>query len=149
MLLLNVKNIRLECGTCELGHPLQLPCMAQQAASATNTLVRGPDAEPRSRSIEKGRDPKGKLSAAFLPVGLCRLTVHSDEPSRDGKRALGNRSVDLFALRRKQEYELTSSFSGFVLGHMSPEKKRKKKSRYNYLFPKNSKSNICCCCCCC
>jgi hypothetical protein len=27
-LLLNVRNICLECGTCELGHPLQLPCVA-------------------------------------------------------------------------------------------------------------------------
>lgn len=96
----------------------------------------------RTCSIEKGRDLQGKLSAAFLPVGLCRLTIHSDEPKRDGKWALGNRSVDLFALRRKQEYELTSSFSGFVLGLMSPGKKERKKSCYNYLFPNNSKSNI-------
>lgn len=100
--------------------PPQLPCMAQQAAYYKHT-----GQGTRTCSIEKGRDLQGKLSAAFLPVGLCRLTIHSDEPKREWKWALGNRSVDLFALRRKQEYELTSSF-GFVLGLMSPEKKKKK-----------------------
>ena len=144
------KTFAWNVGHVNLDSPRSSPVWPSRPPPLQTHWSGGPDAEPRTRSIEKGRDPKGKLSAAFLPVSLCRLTVHSDEPSRDGKQALGNRSVDLFALRRKQEYELTYSFSGFVLGHMRPgEKKKKKKSRYNYLFPKNSRSNICCCCCCC
>lgn len=43
--LLNVKNIRLECGTCGLGHPLQLPCVAQQA--------RPPPTRPRQESRDR------------------------------------------------------------------------------------------------
>ena len=48
ILLLNVKNIRLECRTCELGHPLQLPCVVQQAASTLSTPVSRAEAEPRA-----------------------------------------------------------------------------------------------------
>lgn len=48
--MLNVKNMRLECGTCELGHPLKLPCVAQLAAyaSTTNTLIMRAEAGPRA-----------------------------------------------------------------------------------------------------
>ena len=121
------KTFAWNVGHVNLDSPRSSPVWPSRPPPLQTHWSGGPDAEPRTRSIEKGRDPKGKLSAAFLPVSLCRLTVHSDEPSRDGKQALGNRSVDLFALRRKQEYELTYSFSGFVLGHMSPGEKKKKK----------------------
>ena len=44
--------------------------------------------------------------------------------------------MDLFALRRKQEYELTYSFSGFVLGHMSPGEKKNKEIPLQLLISK-------------
>lgn len=73
--MLNVKNIRLECETCELGHPLQFPCVAQLAAS----LQTHRPAESRGLaqrwyiSHEGGQGHRSELWTAVLPKVFLQI----------------------------------------------------------------------------
>jgi hypothetical protein len=68
------------------------------------------------------RGTEVRCTAFFIPPPrsrpFYRFMLYTDELSRDGKWAFGNRPEGFLPLRRKQECELTSSFSGFVLGSL-------------------------------